>query len=134
MADYAIGWASRNKISVEALFLKSGKEKEEGYAFPSDLDAAEKLKTRKDAEKDDRQLIRDYQKLLTDLGKEKNVQVSTTVIVDPSVDDVVAKTKDATIVFVDASYDPEDPSSPVDFTIEDFQKKSKVRIEVVREP
>ena len=133
MAEKAVTWAARNKTSLEALFLKARKEKEEGYGFPSDLDAAEKLKDRRDAEKDDLDLIHDYEEILNDLGNENKVSVSTDILTDPTVEDVLQKTKEAAIVFVDATYDPEDVLSPKDFTLEELKRRSAAPVEVVRE-
>ena len=59
MAQQAIAWAAGQRVPLHTLFLIAGREKEEGYGFPSDLDAAEKATTRVDAEKDDRRLIED---------------------------------------------------------------------------
>ena len=134
MADYAIEWAARNKVPLHVLFLRSSEEKEEGYGFPSDLDSAEKLTTRHEAENDDRKLIQDYQKILNDQGREKGVQLTTEVLIDPSFEKILEKTKEVAIVFADATYDPGDPLSPKSFTLEELKKKSHAPVEVLREP
>ena len=133
VADKAIAWAVSNKTSIQALFLKAKKEKEEGYGFPSDLDAAEKLTTHKEAEKDDLKLIRDYEKLLKHLGKEKSVRVNAEIMTDPPFERVLQRTKKAAIVFVDATYDPEDVLSPKNFTLEELIRRSAAPVEVVSE-
>ena len=134
MAGYAVDWAARNHVPLVALFLIANREKEEGYGFPSDLDAAEKLKDWKDAEKDDAALLQDYQKVFTDLGREKQLTVSTKVLTDPSNEEVIRSTKDAAIVFLDATYDPTDLLSPKKFSVEELKKSSYAPVEVVREP
>jgi len=134
MAERAINWAAHNKAPLQALFLMAAREEEEGYPFPSDLDAAENRTDREDAEKDDLNLIRDYEKILNDLGKEKNVWVSTEVRKGPTLKEIVSLTKEAAIVFVDGTYDPDDILSPKGFTLEAVQKKSYAPVEVVSEP
>ena len=133
LADHAIAWAAQNKVQLHVLFLKASREKEEGYGFPSDLDAAEKLTTHEEAEKDDLKLIRDYEKLLKHLGEEKKVRVTVEIMTDPPLERVLQKTKNAEIVFIRASYDPEDILSPKDFSIEELQEKSHAPVEVVEE-
>ena len=134
MADYSVKWAAKNEVPLLALFLRASREKEEGYFFPSDLDAAENITDRRDAERDDLLLINDYQKLMKDLGIEMNVPVSISVLSDPSDKDLLSLTKEASIVFVDATYDSTDILSPKGFTLEEFQKKSNALVEVIREP
>jgi hypothetical protein len=134
MAEHAINWAASNKAPLQALFLKAGKEEEEGYPYPSDLDAAEKLTDRKDAERDDLNIIRDYEKILHDLGKEKNVWVSTEIRSDPSLEEIVSLTKESAIVFVDASYDPSDVLSPREFTLEKLQQRSRAPVKIISGP
>ncbi len=133
LADHAIAWAAQTKVELHILFLRAGREKEEGYGFPSDLDAAEKLTTHKEAEKDDLKLIRDYEKLLKHLGKEKNVRVTEEIMTDPSPEQVFQKTKNAEIVFIEAGYNPEDVASPKDFSIEALQEESHAPVELVTE-
>ena len=131
MAERAFDWAVQNKASVQIIFLKASREKEEGYGFPSDLDAAEKLTTRREAEEDDLKLIKDYQKILDDLGREKKVPVSIEILTDPPLEKVYLYTRDTSIVYVDASYDPSDPLSPQDFSIEAMKENSLAPVEVV---
>ena len=134
MAEYAANWASRNNAVVSALFLKASGEKKEGYGFPSDLDSAEDLSNRKDAEKDDLKLINDYQKILSDLGDEMKVSVSSKIMTDPNLDDVISMTKGASIVLADATYDPNDSLSPKGFTLTGLKEKSRAPVEIIREP
>jgi hypothetical protein len=134
IADHAIDWALRNKTSLHVLFLRASREEEEGYGFPSDLDAAERLTTSRDAEEDDRKLLQDYQKILNDLGKEKKVQISTEVLLDPPFEHILTKTREAAIVFADATFDPADPLSPKQFSIEELKEKAHAPVEVLREP
>ena len=133
LAAHAINWAADNRSPLHALFLKAATEKEEGYGFPSDLDAAEKLTTHRDAERDDLKLIRDYEKLLKHLGQEKNVRVTSEIMTDPPFEQILKKTSDASILFIEAGFDPDDIMSPTDFSIERLQQESHAPVEVINE-
>lgn len=132
LVDHAIAWAEKNKAALYAIFLK-GVEEEEGYLFPSDLDAAEKLMNKEDAEKDDEALIKDDMKLLFDMAKSKGVEIQAEELNDPSLDQALKKVKDAAIVFIDANADPEDIAAPTKFTLNDLVGKLGVPVEQVDE-
>ena len=130
LVDHAIAWAEKNKAGLSAIFLKGGEE-EEGYPFPSDLDSAEKLKNKEDAEKDDEALIRGDMKLLRDMAKSKGVEIEVEEFNDPTMDEVLKKIKDAAVVFVDANADPDDIAAPTKFTLNDLTGKISAYVERV---
>jgi len=132
LVDHAIAWAEKNKAALYAVFLKGGEE-EEGYPFPSDLDAAEKLMNKEDAEKDDDALIKDDMKLLHDMAKSKGVELQAEELNDPTIDEVLKKVKDATVVFVDANADPDDIAAPTKFTLNELLGKLGVPVEQIHE-
>ena len=132
LVDHAIAWAEKNKTGLVALFLKGG-EQEEGYPFPSDLDAAEKLKNKEDAEKDDEAIIRDDTKLLQHMAKSKGVEIQVEELKDPTINEVLKKIKDAAVVFVDANADPDDIAAPTKFTLKELVGKLGLPVEQVDE-
>lgn len=132
LVDHAIAWAEKNKAELYAVFLK-GEEKEEGYLFPSDLDAAAKLMDKEDAEEDDEALIKDDMKLLRDMAKSKGVDIQSEELNDPTIDEVLTKIKDAAVVFVDANADSDDIAAPTKFTLNELLGKLGVPFEQVDE-
>ena len=132
LVDHAIAWAEKNKSGLFALFLR-GEEEEEGYPFPSDLDAAEKLMDKEDAERDDKELIKGDTKLLFDMAKSKGVEIQVEELNDPTIDEALKKIKDAAVVFVDANADPDDIAAPTKFTLKELVGKLGVQVEEVRD-
>jgi hypothetical protein len=132
LVDRAIAWAEKNKTALYAVFLK-GKEHEERYPFPSDLDASEKMTNKKDAEKDDEALIQDDMKLLGDMAKAKGVEIQAEVLYDPTKEEVLKKIKDAALVFVDSNADSDDIAAPTKFTLKELLEELKTPVEQVDE-
>jgi hypothetical protein len=105
LVDHAVDWAVKNKGELLGLFVHSGKEPPEGYIFPSDIDPAENLYDKSDAEKNNEKVIHEQIKLFTDMAKGKNIPVYTEQLLNPSLEDIEEITEGAEILFVDAEYD-----------------------------
>lgn len=103
VADYALSKCKEKGMSLYALFL-AGREIEEGYIFPSDLDAAQNITDKEDAEKDDFRVIRSQMRLVEDMAKGEGVICRTELLRDPSLEDVIQKARDAQLVFVDPNF------------------------------
>jgi hypothetical protein len=133
VADTAIDWAAKHGVPLRVVFIEAGREKHEGYGFPSDYSRAEHITNTDDAEKDDQAVVRDYEKLLQDMAREKQVSATTSMLTAPSMNEILSLTKEASLVFVDANYDPNDPLSPHGFTIDKLKKGSSAPVMVVQE-
>ena len=128
VAEQAIKWAREHRTGLHVLFLQES-EKEEGYLFPNDLDAAERLTTARDANKDDRDLISSRIKVLKDMTKQQDVDFNYDVIFNPSIEQVLQKANAASQVFVDAA--PQEPYSDARFDMEKFIRQTPVPLERV---
>jgi hypothetical protein len=106
LVEKALAWAKQNSGSISALFLASH-ETEDQYAFPSDLDAAQKVTDKEDADQDDMRVIESQIQLMQGMASAENVSFKSEIMVDPSLDNVVAKAKDAAAIFVDAREEDE---------------------------
>ncbi|HLG38388.1 MAG TPA: hypothetical protein VI461_01930 [Chitinophagaceae bacterium] len=105
LVDHAIDWAAKNGGSLHGLFIHSNKEPPEGYIFPSDIDPAENIYGKEEAEKGNENVIHTQIKLFTDMMRSKNISVTTRELINPSLDDISGITGSADIVFVDAAFD-----------------------------
>ena len=130
LAEYAVEWCAKNGAALHGLFMEA-REKKAGYGFPSDLALAENLTNKKEAQQEDEEIIRDYEKVLLDLGKEKNVPVASSMLLNPSLDKLLAMTEGVVIVFVDASFDKKLVGSSKHFNLEKFKKLSHAPVQVV---
>lgn len=106
LIEKAFSWAKQNSGNISVLFLASH-ETEDQYAFPSDLDAAQNVTDKRDAEQSDMRVIESQIQLLENMAKMEGVECKTEIMVDPSLDDVVAKAKGAGVVYVDAREEDE---------------------------
>ena len=129
VAEQAIRWAREHRTGIHVLFLQES-EKEEGYLFPNDLDAAERLTTARDANKDDRDLISSRIKVLKDMTRQHDVDFNYDVIYNPSIEQVLQKANAASQVFVDAT--PQEVYSDARFDMEKFIRQTHAPLERVK--
>ena len=133
LANHSIDYATQKGASLHGLFIKAKKEEKEGYLFPSDIDPAQNLTDREDAESDDLRLIKDEQKLLKDLAKEKNIQLQMDVLTDPSLEELLRFTRDAEIVFINDPQEENQILAVTSFELEDLVNRSQSPVEVIHE-
>lgn len=130
LAEQAIAWAKTNDAGIEALFLV-GEEPGEGYGFPSDLNAAENLTDKEDAEKDNLRIVRSQVKLLEDMAKTDNVSCRAELLIDPELGEVMVRAKNAELLFIDAEYTNTGLLSVTSFDLEDLVDQSPCPVEKV---
>ncbi len=128
VAEQAIRWAKQHNTGVHVLFVQES-EKEEGYFFPNDLDAAERVSTARDADRDDQQLIKSRIKVLKDMALQQDVDLNYDVVVNPTLDQVLQKANAASQVFVDGA--PQEEFSDTRFDMEKFIRQTPVPLEKV---
>jgi hypothetical protein len=131
--DHAIDWAVKNNGELLGLFIHSNKEPREGYIFPSDIDPAENLYNKSDAEKSNEKVIHEQVKLFTDMAKGKNIPVYTEELLNPSLEDVVEITDRADILFVDADYDKAALLACTHFPLKKIVNHSTCTVEIVHD-
>ena len=128
--DRAIAWAKEHGSDLRVLFLKE-EPVEEGYVFPSDIDAAEQLTDEADARQDDDQLIQGKIRLIKDKADAAGISYTTEVNTDPSTDAVLAFTENADKIFVDVGTDERKEAADRLFKPEELVKKAACPVELV---
>lgn len=98
--DRAIAQAKHTGAGLQVLFLVE-KPVEEGYVYPSDIDAAESLTNSQDTATDDRHLLHSKINLIRDKVRAEGIACSIQVSNDPSVDAVLAAADNVSMIFVD---------------------------------
>lgn len=101
LVEKTIQWAKENSAGLHAIFL-SGREHEEHYPFPSDLDEAQDATDKHDAEQSDFRVMDSQIKLLEDMAAAQHINCETEIMVNPALNDVLAKTGNADAIFVNA--------------------------------
>ena len=119
LADKAIEWAKKNSLPLHAIFL-SGPEHEEQYPFPSDLDAAQNDTDKNDAERGDFRVVESRIKLLQDTATGEGVDCTSEILVEPSLDEVLAKAANAEVIFINADEVNDVPMTVRGFAIKDL--------------
>ena len=130
-ATRAIEWAIQNNARLHGVFVHSDQEPAEGYVFPSDIDPAEDLYNKGDAEKNNEKVIIDQIKLFTDMAKTNNIPVNTDQFLNPPLKKILGITETAAILFMDADYDKASLLACTSFKSEDLIEDSKCPVELV---
>jgi hypothetical protein len=131
LVDHALDWATKNNGSLQALFVHSKSEPCEGYLFPSDIDPAEDIFDKEDAEKSNENVIRSQIKLFLDMAAGKNVPAQAQELINPSLPDMEKITEPADILFVDAEYDKAFLLAGEGFHLKALLKVAKCPVETV---
>jgi hypothetical protein len=110
LMEYSLARAKQQESSLHVLFLKAGKEITEGYGFPSDLKATEKKTAIEESEDDDLRIINHHMKLAIDMAASENVNCTTELITDCSLEKISTLIKNYDEIYVDSAYDDENTS------------------------
>ena len=123
--DYAINWAKDNEGSIRALILVPGKMPEEGYFFPSDLDAAEHMTREDDAERGVKKIVEDEIRFIEKRCKASHIPVQAEVMFSPPIQKVVSRVTDSDVIFIDRNTEEnEDEMNDLPFRMEDVMEKT----------
>ncbi len=128
----AFAWARQSGGTIDAIFLQAKNEEEEGYGFPSDIDAAENLYTNKDAENEDEQNIRNHMRMLEREAADERITLKTSLLIDPPMPELMAKFAKADIVFIPRKLEKKDLLC-IDMDIAQLSKNLKVPFEIIEE-
>jgi len=132
LVDHVIAWSKNNNANLHALFIKAKHEVNEGYIFPSDLDAAEELSDNSDAEQGDEHVIQSQIKILEDMAKTKDIPFKSEVLIEPSLEDILAKAKGQNILFIDHDFNEEGILSVTRWKLGNLIKKSPCPVEAIK--
>lgn len=129
--DRAIAWVQEHRSDLRVLFLKE-EPVEEGYVFPSDIDAAEELTDEADARQDDNQLIQGKIRLIKDKADAAGINYTTQVITKPSVNAILALATGADKMFVDVGTEERKEAADRLFNPEELVEKAACPVELVK--
>lgn len=122
LADQAIEWAKKNSLPLHAIFL-SGKEHEEQYPFPSDLDEAQADTDKRDAEYSDMLITESRMKLLADTASGEGVSCTSEILVEPTLEEVLDKSNDAEAIFINADQVGDVPMAVTGFDFKELVER-----------
>lgn len=128
--DHAIAWAREHKTILGVLFLQE-KPVEEGYIFPSDIDAAENLTDEADARQDDDQLVQGKIRLIKDKAEYAGVQYTVKISNDPSIDTILLITEEPDKIYVDVGMKPREEAADRLFNPDELVEKAACPVELV---
>lgn len=132
LTDRAIAWAKKEGAQLHALFLTSGEEMPEEYAFPSDIDLAENMANTEDSEKDSAKILRSQVKLFKDMLKTEGISGLAEYMNDASLEQVLDKVKSAEKLFIAPDYGEISLQAITRFRLQELVDKAQARVEVVR--
>lgn len=128
--DRAIGWAKAHDTDLGVLFLQE-EPVEEGYVFPSDIDAATALTEEADARQDDDQLVQGKIKLIKDKAAAAGIQYAVKISDDPSIESILSNAKDPGKIYVDIGTEIREEAADRLFNPEDLVEKAACPVELV---
>jgi hypothetical protein len=129
--DLAIAWAKEHKSDLQVLFLNE-EPVEEGYVFPSDIDAAEALTNEADAKQDDNQLIQGKIRLIKDKADAAGINYTTQIMTEPSTNGILALATDVDKMFVDVGTEDRKEAADRLFKPEELVEKAACPVELVK--
>ena len=128
--DRAIAWAREHNTDLRVLFLQE-EPVEEGYVFPSDIDAAAALTDEADARQDDDQLIQGKIKLIKDKAGNAGIQYAVKTSTDPSIEAILAIAENAGKIYVDVGTEAREEAADRLFNPSALVEKAACPVELV---
>lgn len=134
LVDHAVAWAKREAAGLQGLFMSSGDEMPEEYAFPSDIDLAETLKDTADTEAASAKILFDQMKLFNQIIRTEGIVGGAEFMNDPELKQVLEKAKEADCLFIAPGY-----GEPEQLAVTRFKEKQLIDqcpcpVEVVPDP
>jgi hypothetical protein len=128
--DRAIDWAKVHNTNLSVLFLRE-EPVEEGYVFPSDIDAAASLTEEADARQDDDQLVQGKIKLIKDKADNAGIQYTVKTSNDPTIDSILSITVNADKIYVDVGTEDREEAADRLFNPDELIEKAACPVELV---
>jgi hypothetical protein len=128
-ADDAINWASQSEAGLTAIIIRSGSQQKEGYIH----DEPAKPGNGQERSGDEiswqyRELIQAQIQMLEHATESKGIQFRVEEMVEPTVEQVLEKTKNCTKIYADREWDSNSILFFRRFSLEDFKKRSNVPV------
>jgi hypothetical protein len=99
VVEAAISWARQSKAMLAALFIRAQDSPAEGYLFPSDLDAAEKVSTTDDANASHEAVLESNIRMLENEAARHDIPLDVKMLTEPSDEDMAGELTDASMIF-----------------------------------
>lgn len=129
--DRAITIAKEKKSRLMGIFLRGKGERREGYAFPSDLDAAEKGISEGETLEQDKEIISHNSEVISRMAQFDGIDFESKIIEDPKMEDLIQISEGADLVVVDKGFDSELLLDAHKITLQEIVEKSAVPVEIV---
>lgn len=128
--DRAINWAKAHNTDLGVLFLQE-EPVEEGYVFPSDIDAAESLAGEADARQDDDQLVQGKIKLIKDKAADAGIKYVVKISDDTSIETILSITAYPDKIYVDVGTELREEAADRLFNPDELVEKAACPVELV---
>ena len=134
LIDHAVAWAKKEGAGLQALFLSSGEEMPEAYAFVSDIDLAENLKHVDDTEAASAKIFLSQMKLFNHTIKAGGIAGGAKLITDPALKQVLEKAKEADCLFIAPGYGEPEQLAVTRFTEKELIDQCPCAVDAVQDP
>ena len=131
LLNAAIDWCKQNGSALHAIFMKAEDEVGEGYVYPSDLEAAEDLNDTQGSENASIRVIYTQMKLLSEMAATKEIPYSAALLTEPSLEDILAETSNASILFLDGADEEDGLLSISTFKQSELSGQSKCKVKLI---
>jgi hypothetical protein len=113
------------------IFLRGKEERREGYAFPSDLDAAEKGISEGETLEEDKEIVSHNSDVISRMAKFDGIDFESKIIENPKMEGLVQIFEGADLVVVDKGFDSELLLDAHKITLNGILENGKVPVELV---
>jgi hypothetical protein len=101
----------------------------EAYAFPSDIDLAEKIADTEDTEEDSAKILRSQGKVVRGMLKTEELSGNIEHLNDASLDKVLEKLKSSDLLFVDPNQGEIEMQGITRFKLQELVNKTSIQVE-----
>ena len=129
--DKAIPIDREKRSKILAIFLQGKKEQKEGYAFPSDLDAAEKGISEEETLKEDKEIISHNSQVVSQMAKSAGLEVESKIIEEPKMEDLRLYFDNADQILIAKDFDEELLLEARSITLQDIIEYGGSKVEFV---
>ena len=129
--DRAIVIAKEKRSRLLCIFLRGKGERREGYAFPSDLDAAEKGISEDETLDEDKEIISHNSEVISRMAEFEGIEFVSRTIESPKLEDLIQMFEGADLVVVDKGFDSELLLDAHKITLKGILENPTVPVELV---
>ena len=131
LLDKGIARAKEQQADLVVLFLRE-EPVDEGYGFPSDIDAAENLTNEAEVQQDDRNLLEGKIEIVRSRAKEAQLTCNIHVSNEYSENFILAIAGDAALILIDAGTADDPADSELPFSPAKLAKGATCPVELIK--